>query len=96
MDESNDQAYILSVNFYCRYAGELDLKLELADEGKVEGLDYAWNNALEYYCPDNITQMKKQLKRKLGPIYSLQDQLELVLRFMNTDGKRDEIRVIAH
>lgn len=39
--------------------------------------------------------MQKQLKRKLGSIYTFYDQLAIALCFVNADGKRDEVRVTA-
>lgn len=84
---------ILKVSFGCLYASDFEIDVELIDENRVLGLENGWQKAIEHYCPDNIERMKKQLKRKLGSIYNFDDISNIVLRFKNANGKRDEITV---
>lgn len=93
MKESNERHLSLSVNFHCLYREDFEVNVELIDANRMQGLQDAWDKAIEQYCPNNIQQMKKQLKRKLGSIYNFHDQSDVVLHFLNANGKRDEIRV---
>lgn len=95
MSESMKNAALLKVRFYCQYADDFEINIELVDSNRVEGLQSAWNKAIEHYCPSETQKMQKQLKRKLGSIYTFYDQLAIVLCFVNADGKRDEVRVTA-
>lgn len=96
MKESDEKPLTLTVNFYCLYAADFEVNVELVSANRIQGLQDAWNKAIEQYCPNNIPKMQKQLKRKLGSIYNFDDQSDVVLRFMNANGKRDEIRVTTN
>ncbi|WP_436661092.1 hypothetical protein [Acinetobacter sp. P1(2025)] len=89
-----DEALVLTVSFSCYYAEpyEVDITLE-DDNNRMLGLEQGWNKAIEHYCPDRITQMKKQLKRKLGGVYSFHDLSDVVLSFIDENRKREEISV---
>lgn len=96
MKEHNDNPMTLTVSFYCLYASDFEINIELVNANRVQGLQDAWNKAFEQYCPNNIQKMQKQLKRKLGSIYNFDDLSDIIMRFINADGKRDEIRVTTN
>ncbi|MEC6128161.1 hypothetical protein [Acinetobacter ursingii] len=96
MKESDENPLILTVSFYCLYAADFEVNIELVNANRVEGLQEAWNKAFECYCSNNIPKMRKQLKRKLGSIYNFDDLSDIVVRFLNANGKRDEIRVMTN
>ena len=93
MNESNEKLLILKVSFNCLYADDFEVDIELIDENRMQGLADGWVKAIKHYCPHDVRKMQKQLKRKLGPIYNFHDLSDVVLRYMNADGKRDEVRV---
>lgn len=92
MSETLEKALILKVSFYCLYAGDFDVDVELVDENRMQGLQDGWNKAIEHYCPNDVQKMQRQLKSKLGDIYNFNDLSDVILHFINADGKRDEIR----
>lgn len=92
VEQMEEEPLIMTVSFYCKYAEDFEVKVELIDHNRMQGLQDGWNKAIEHYCPNDIKTMQKQLKRKLGSIYNFHDQSDIILRFMNADGKRDEIR----
>lgn len=96
MKESKEKPLVLTVNFYCLYAADLEVNVELVNENRMQGLEEAWNKVIRKYCPNNIPKMQKQLKRKLGKIYNFHDLSDIVLHFINDTGKRDEIRVTTN
>lgn len=96
MNETNANPSTLTVTFYCLFADDFQLNIELVDTNQVQGLQDAWLKAFEQYCPNNVPKMQKQLKRKLGSIYNFDDLSNIVMRFINTNGKRDEIRLTTN
>lgn len=93
MSDTNECPLILTVSFYCLYATDFEIDVELVQENRVQALQDAWKGAFEHYCSNSIPKMQKQLKRKLGSIYNFDDLSGVVMSFVNADGKRDEIRV---
>lgn len=93
MNEINGNPLTLTVIFYCLYAEDFELNIELIDANRVQGLQDAWLKAFEHYCSNNVPKMQKQLKRKLGSIYNFDHLSDIVMRFINANGKRDEIRL---
>ena len=96
MEDTNENSLTLTVNFYCLYAADFEVYVALMNENRVQGLQDAWNKAFEHYCFNNIPKMQKQFKRKLGSIYSFDDLSNIVMTFINSNGKSDEIRVMTN
>lgn len=86
---------ILPVTFSCLYAPVLELEIDVKNEDRAEALHQAWAQAMMKYNPHGVDKLKRQLKRKLGPIYSFYDLSDVILTFINTDGKREEIHCNA-
>lgn len=96
MSESIQKPTILELRFYCQYAEDFELNIELIDANRVQGLQDGWDKAIKHFCPNDIQKMQKLLKRKLGSIYNFDDLSDIVMRFINANGKRDEIRVTTN
>lgn len=92
MKEARKKPLVLTVSFYCLYAPDFEVQVELVDENRSQGLKDAWNKAIEHYCPNDVSKMQRQLKRKLGSIYNFDDLSDVELRWMGENGKRDEVR----
>ncbi|MEC6128201.1 hypothetical protein [Acinetobacter ursingii] len=95
LTELNKNPLMLSVTFECLYAPELDIKVEMIDEDRVEALLTAWKRAIIHYCPNLSERLSKQLKRKLGSIYHFNDITETKLSYINESGKREQISIIG-
>lgn len=96
MKETNEISLTLSVNFDCLFAKSFEVNVELENANRVHGLQQAWTKAFENYCPNEISKMQKQLKRKLGSIFNFHDLSDVVIRFTNAEGKREEIRLTTN